>query len=64
MQERLVDVLEAMPVADLGPWAAAGMKTNLTDGNAIAQYSKLILAWSNQTQNKSLQTASKSLGDM
>jgi hypothetical protein len=64
LQEELVRVLEEMPVAELGPWPAAGMKTVLTNGSAAARYAKLIQQWVVQTENKSLQTAAKSLSEL
>lgn len=61
LQSRLVDFLEQLPVAALGPWVVSGWEGVITDETQKARLTKMIAGWAT-SGNKALATTAKTAG--
>lgn len=57
LQTPTIRLLTDLPTSKLGPWAAAGWETLLTDDSAKAEFKKLKQVWAKQDENKPLSLA-------
>lgn len=57
LQTPSVRLLADLPTGKIGPWAAVGWDTILTDDGAKAEYKTLLLSWAKQEENKTLRLA-------
>lgn len=60
LQTRMMDFLEALPVASLGPWITTGWNGVITEQGQKARLEKLIATWST-SDNKPLAIAAKAV---
>lgn len=60
LQSRMVDFLEALPVATLGPWVTAGWSGVITEQGQAARLEKVISTWA-KSDNKSLAIAARAV---
>lgn len=61
LQTRMMDFLEALPVANLGPWVTTGWNGVITEQGLQARLDKLIAIWANADNNKPLAIAAKAV---
>ncbi len=61
LQARMVDLLEALPVATLGPWVTAGWSGVITEHGPRTRLEKLIATWAS-SENVPLASAAKAVG--
>lgn len=64
LQQELVGVFENLPVAELGAWAATGMRPVLTEAKAKERFQRLLGKWREQQENPGLRKALEQLGDL
>jgi len=63
LQTRMVDLLEALPVATLGPWVIAGWGGVITEPGQKSRLDNLVATWA-ASENKALAIAAKGVGTM
>lgn len=61
LQDSLVELLESIPVKELGTWAATGMKPVLRAESAKTKFDSLLERWKGQAENPSLRSAVEKL---
>jgi predicted KAP-like P-loop ATPase len=64
LQEELVTVFENLPVAELGAWAAAGIKSILTTQSASQRFDVIVNRWRIQQENPGLRRAVEKLAEL
>lgn len=64
LQQKLVGLLEGLPVSELGAWAVAGMRPVLTEQGARSRFGQLVEKWTKQQENTVLQRAAEQLGSI
>jgi hypothetical protein len=55
----LVDLLERLPVAQLGPWAVGGWSDAITSEGAKTRLSALLGKWAQTSENAMLKAAAE-----
>lgn len=64
LQRRLLGFVRELPVAKVGAWAASSLASSFTDTGVAAEFHDLLKGWTEQTENKVLQSAAQAIAKM